>query len=207
MSLIKKLYFCYLNRYNKLSLLQEAKVMPHPSRKTVIISTLTALFMFGLTFAFAPLYSALCKKTGLNTSIPDPSLKTNFSRDILVQFVAENNSELPWSFYPKVTSIHVHPEQNTKIFFVAKNNSANTMTVQAIPSFAPQQSGQYVHKIECFCFRQQTLKSHESVEMPVVFRIDDKLPADVNTITLAYTLFDTSNEKGNVNDQEKISSR
>lgn len=170
--------------------------MVNPLKKVVLICLSVAIVMFGFTFAMAPLYSMVCKKTGFRTSKLDLTISPDLSRDIIVQLVSINNAELPWDFYPTVTSIHVHPETNTKIFFVAKNNSSHTMTVQAVPSFSPGISGAYFHKIECFCFTKQTLKAHEKISMPVVFRIDNKLPANVHTITLAYTLFDvTANKK------------
>jgi len=61
------------------------------------------------------------------------------------------------------------------------------MTVQAIPSITPWQAAVHLHKIECFCFTQQTLKAGESIEIPVLFRIDKALPTEIKTVTLAYT--------------------
>ena len=51
-------------------------------------------------------------------------------------------------------------------------------------------ASEFFKKIECFCFKQQTLKANESREMPVVFVIDPDLPKDVKTITLSYTFFE-----------------
>ena len=59
------------------------------------------------------------------------------------------------------------------------------MTVQAIPSMTPSAALSHFHKIECFCFRQQTLAAHAGKEMPLVFQIDKDLPKDVRVITLA----------------------
>ena len=64
------------------------------------------------------------------------------------------------------------------------------MTGQAVPSYGPQVAGRYFKKLECFCFRSQTLAPGEVREMPVVFVIDPGLPADVNTMTLSYTFFE-----------------
>ena len=69
------------------------------------------------------------------------------------------------------------------------------MTVQAVPSFTPLVAARYFHKVECFCFTQQTLAPGESKAMSVVFRLDHQLPAELHTITLAYTLFDVSKMK------------
>jgi cytochrome c oxidase assembly protein subunit 11 len=35
------------------------------------------------------------------------------------------------------------------------------MSAQAIPSYAPKQATEYFKKVECFCFKQQTLKANE----------------------------------------------
>jgi cytochrome c oxidase assembly protein subunit 11 len=81
------------------------------------------------------------------------------------------------------------------IYFAAKNNSNHPMTVQAIPSVSPGLAARYLKKTECFCFTQQTFNPGQQRDMPVLFHIDQHLPKNINTITLAYTLFDTSGLK------------
>jgi cytochrome c oxidase assembly protein subunit 11 len=59
---------------------------------------------------------------------------------------------------------------------------------------APEVSGAWFDKIQCFCFSEQHLGPHESAEWPVVFFLDPKLETDesmakVDSITLSYTLF------------------
>ena len=66
------------------------------------------------------------------------------------------------------------------------------MAGQAIPSYAPMQAAQYLQKLECFCFQQQTLAAGETRQFPVLFFIDPKLPADLKTITLSYTFFEVA---------------
>lgn len=69
------------------------------------------------------------------------------------------------------------------------------MTVQAIPSVSPGLAARFLKKTECFCFTQQTFNPGQQRDMPVLFHIDQHLPRDINTITLAYTLFDTTGLK------------
>ena len=170
-------------------------------RKVCTIGGIAAALMFGFCFAMVPLYSVICKATGINTSVPDSSLLTavsaeagksaiDLTRTIKVEFVAVNNKGMPWQFFPRVHSINIHPGQNNKVYFYAKNETFKTMTVQAIPSMTPTDAIQYFHKIECFCFKQQTLKGKEGRDMPLIFRVDKEIPKEINVITLAYTLFD-----------------
>jgi cytochrome c oxidase assembly protein subunit 11 len=166
--------------------------MHYPIRKSILIPALVAVFMFGFSFALSPLYNVFCKATGFNSAVKVPLETPDLSREIAVQFVATNNANLPWQFYPMTTSLKVHPGANARVVFFAKNNTKKIMTVQAIPSFTPPQSAKHFHKIQCFCFNQQTLNPGESIEMPVVFHIDKSLPQSINTITLAYTLFEVA---------------
>jgi cytochrome c oxidase assembly protein subunit 11 len=52
------------------------------------------------------------------------------------------------------------------------------------------QASRYFNKLECFCFKQQTLQAGETREFPVVFFVDPQLPRDVTQITLSYTFFE-----------------
>jgi cytochrome c oxidase assembly protein subunit 11 len=72
---------------------------------------------------------------------------------------------------------------------VVKNNNDHDIIVQAIPSVTPGLAAQYVKKTECFCFTQQFVKAHETKIMPLLFHIDKSVAADINTLTLSYTLF------------------
>jgi cytochrome c oxidase assembly protein subunit 11 len=175
-------------------------------KRVIVYGGIAAGIMFAFCFAMVPLYSLLCKQIGTNTSQQNADLVSrttldegkdaiDMTRSIKVQFIAVNHNGMPWDFYPRLKSIEVHPGEQNKVYFYAKNTTDHQMTVQAIPSMTPTVALNHFHKIECFCFRQQTLGARQSKEMPLVFQIDKDLPKEVRVLTLAYTLFDaTSNE-------------
>jgi cytochrome c oxidase assembly protein subunit 11 len=168
-------------------------------RKVPLLLTALALGMFGFAFLLVPIYNSLCQTLGINgkTNISavayDASKATIVKdREVYVEFLATNNSGIPWAFYPKTPKIKVHPGEIARLAFYAENKTNRRMTVQAIPSVTPGIAAKYLKKTECFCFEQQTLDGHEGMNMPLLFHLDPDLPAQIKTITLAYTLFDVT---------------
>ena len=111
------------------------------------------------------------------------------SREVRIE-LDSNVRKLQWQFRPLTAVIGVHPGEVRQVMFEIVNTTDRTLTGQAVPSYGPQQAGQYFKKLECFCFAKQTLQPGERRQMPVVFVIDTALPADIATITLSYTFFE-----------------
>lgn len=163
-------------------------------KKILLLTSVFVIMMFFFGFALVPLYNVLCKALGINGKTNPNSIqnvsKIDKSRTIAVQFLATNNANLPWDFYPNVKKINIHPGENTKLTYFARNNTDHTMTVQAVPSVTPPLAAGHLKKTECFCFHQQTLKAHQSMNMPIIFHLDNSLPKNIHEITLSYTLFE-----------------
>jgi cytochrome c oxidase assembly protein subunit 11 len=147
--------------------------------------------MFGFGYALVPLYEKICEVTGLrDIAQADPVTNTQIdtTRDVRIE-LDSNVRKLPWQFRALTPVIGVHPGEVRQVMFEIVNTTDRPLTGQAVPSYGPQQAGQYFKKLECFCFAKQTLQPGERREMPVVFVIDPALPADIATITLSYTFF------------------
>lgn len=146
-------------------------------------------------FALVPLYSVLCRVTGLNGKTQGTpaqiakSMKVDESRWVTVEFTSSVMPGLSWDFYPKQSSIKVHPGQVELATYLAKNVTNRQVAGQAVPSVSPGQAALYFKKIECFCFRRQELKPGETKEMPLTFYVSPDLPQDVQTITLSYAFY------------------
>lgn len=154
-----------------------------------------AVLMFGFGYALIPVYKQICELTGINILTPKDATvaglgntQVDKSRTITVEFDA--NAQGPWRFRPVVNSMQVHPGELTQVLYEVVNTQARSIDAQAIPSYAPQQASRHFKKVECFCFKQQTLGPHEAKQMPVVFYIDPALPKEVKIITLSYTFFE-----------------
>lgn len=161
---------------------------------------LAAVLMFGFGFALVPLYNVMCEAMGLNgkssaltgaasVTLPEPAAVAP-GREVTVEFVASTNAELPWDFRPAVGRMKVRVGETAEAVYVARNRAAHAVTGQAIPSVAPGLAAKHFHKIECFCFTEQTLAAGEQKDMTVRFRVDPELADSVHTLTLGYTFFD-----------------
>ena len=146
-------------------------------------------------FVMIPLYNVLCDALGINgktSGVAYTAMTTavDTGREIQVQFITQNNSDMPWEFDPSTTTVRVSPGALNDTYFIAKNITDRHMIGQAVPSVSPSRAAEYFHKTECFCFESQPLDANSSVEMPLRFIIDKDLPNDIKTVTLSYTLFD-----------------
>jgi cytochrome c oxidase assembly protein subunit 11 len=155
-----------------------------------------AVMMFGFGYAMVPVYKKICEITGVNLLTPKmfvteeeiKNTQIDKTRTITIEF--DGTAQGPWRFRPTVASMQVHPGEMAQVVYEVVNTQARAIDAQAIPSYAPQQASAHFKKMECFCFKQQTLGPNEAKQMPVVFYIDPALPKDVKTITLSYTFFE-----------------
>ena len=159
--------------------------------------------MFGFGFALVPLYNVFCEITGLNGKTGGPVVIASEAQGVIdtqrvvtVEFMANVNAAAPWQFKPAVIKMRVHPGELYQTSYSAENLSGRSLLGQAVPSVAPGQAAEYFQKIECFCFARQAFGPGESKDMPLVFRIDPKLPADISTLTLSYTFFKLEDRDG-----------
>ena len=172
---------------------------PGENRRMLLRLSVIALAMFGFGYALVPFYYAICSALGVNDFIKADARPLNTqvdaTRTITVELDA-NAHDLPWNFRPLVRHVSVHPGELATIEYEIVNVRGAPVTAQAVPSYGPARAGEYFHKIECFCFTQQTLAAGETRRMPVVFMVDAKLPRDVDTITLSYTFFEVAGRGG-----------
>ncbi len=176
---------------------EESPVRRRLNRSMLGKLLVVAVMMFGFGYALIPMYKQLCEALGINvltqkdgTVVRPANTQVDMSRSITVEL--DGNSQGPWRFRPTTRSVTVHPGEVTTVVYEVVNTQARQVSAQAIPSYAPQSAMPHFKKIECFCFKQQTLKANEARQMPVMFYIDPALPREIQTITLSYTFFEVA---------------
>jgi cytochrome c oxidase assembly protein subunit 11 len=162
--------------------------------KALLIMT-AGSFAFG--WALVPLYDVLCKAAGIGNAEAKAGRSTAVesvdpNREVTIEFLAEPASVGSFDFRPKVASMRIHPGKLYDAEFVARNLTNAASVAQAVPSISPTGTAKYFHKTECFCFSPQKFTAGEQRDLPVRFIVDPALPVTVDKLTLAYTIYDTT---------------
>lgn len=170
-----------------------------------LLAIVALAFAFG--FALVPLYDAFCAVTGLNGKTRGPEKISvgglsrlanaapsaiDASRTVTVEFMGTVMPGLPWEMQPVTTRLDLHPGELHQALYRVHNLSERTIVGQAIPSISPGLAAQHFEKLDCFCFRQQTLGPGETKELPLTFIVKPELDKDIQTITLAYAFFNVA---------------
>jgi cytochrome c oxidase assembly protein subunit 11 len=155
-----------------------------------------AVFMTGMAFAAVPLYGLICRATGMGGTTQRVSKTADKVTDqiVTIHFDANISPKLKWKFAPASREVNLKIGENKLVFYTVTSRSEGQTTGTATFNVTPEIAGRYFDKIECFCFKEQTLKPGESAELPVSFYVDPAILDDpdaqnVREITLSYTFF------------------
>ena len=168
--------------------------MTHQQRTVILLFSIVFLMILLVAFS-VPIYNLFCRVTGYGgtTSFSETSSSISIDKEINLQFNADVNDSINWSFKaPKDISFKIG--ENKLVEYEATNLSNNLSSGTATFNVLPEKVGPYFIKTQCFCFEKQTLEPNQTVEMPVVFYIDPSIAddpgmVDIDTITLSYTFF------------------
>ncbi len=176
-------------------------------RRSGIFSVLLVAGMIAAAYASVPLYRIFCQVTGFGgttnranlAAVPDAAkLRSLAGRTIKVRFDSNIAPGMVWRFTPKDREQTIKIGEKRMAYFIATSNADTPTTGRAIFNVSPDTAGKYFRKIACFCFTEQTLGPHETVEMPVTYFVDPDILNDadankISEITLSYTFFPVDN--------------
>ena len=123
---------------------------------------------------------------------------------ISINLLTSVHPKLSWSFQPVKSKISVHPGEVVNVEYIVENLSAETTTGIATFAYYPSQFGNYVSKINCFCYDAQNMKPNQKNKFVLVLLIDpevtkDSKTKDIKEATIQFTFFDYKDYKENKN--------
>lgn len=194
----------------RLRQVQEArKKAANPANEGAIYLFALVIGMVGATYGAVPLYRMFCQATGYGGTVQrktieekiadheaadEEMLKKVAERQVRITFNSDVADGLDWKFTPTQKEVRTSPGQTVLAFYTATNRSDHAVTGVSTYNVSPMKAGVHFNKIQCFCFEEQRLRPHETIDMPVFFYLDpefaiDPKMRDVDTLTLSYTFF------------------
>ena len=157
--------------------------------------------MVGAAYASAPLYRAFCQATGYGGTVRKAETAPDRVLEQTLQIHFDTNVRgLPWDFSAEQAAQTVKIGETAVATFKVTNHSDKPVTARAVFNVVPEQAAVYFRKLSCFCFSDQTVAAHATVEMPVLYFVDPKYAQDFETrngrsITLSYTFYPAQDVK------------
>lgn len=168
-----------------------AAAVDRRNRELVVKLLVIVVGMLGFAYAMVPMYRQICQAIGIaQTRVIQPAnTQVDASREVRVELIA-STAGLPWKFEALEHEVRLHPGELATVRYRVTNTLGRPVTAHANMSTAPLNAVRWIAKQQCFCFTNQTLAAGETREMPVVFRVLNDVPKDVETIALSYTFFE-----------------
>jgi cytochrome c oxidase assembly protein subunit 11 len=166
------------------------------NRRVALLAAGLFFAMVGLAYASVPLYALFCQVTGFNGTTQRAAAAPEALADkfISIRFDANTASSLGWNFKARQQTMKIRVGEQYLAHYNATNLTGKALTGTAVFNVTPAEAGAYFNKIQCFCFTKQTLRPHESADLPVDFFVDPAILDDpdsksISEITLSYTFF------------------
>ena len=114
---------------------------------------------------------------------------------ISINLLTSVHPTLLWNFEPLEKKIIINPGKVTTIEYVVENLGDEETTGIATFAYFPNQFGNYISKINCFCYDAQTLKPKQKDKFTLILLIDpevtkDNKTKDIKEATIQFTFFD-----------------
>tara|TARA_Y100001960_G_C14445147_1_gene714516 strand:- start:204 stop:701 length:498 start_codon:yes stop_codon:yes gene_type:complete len=116
-------------------------------------------------------------------------------KPISINLLTSVHPKLSWNFKPVEPKINVKPGEVITVEYVVENFGNKETTGIATFVYFPNELGDYISKINCFCYDAQTLQPNEKGKFILVILIDPEVTKDSKTknikeATIQFTFFD-----------------
>jgi cytochrome c oxidase assembly protein subunit 11 len=114
---------------------------------------------------------------------------------ISVNLITSVHPNLSWRFKPINPKIVMQPGEVITIEYEVENLGDSETTGIATFAYFPNQFGNYISKINCFCYDAKTLKAKEKDKYSLILMIDPQVTKDSKTknikeVTMQFIFFD-----------------
>ena len=111
--------------------------------------------------------------------------KTN----IKIKLITSVHKDLPFKFETEKKEIIIKPGEINNINYTVKNLGNKTVSGMATFQVYPSELKDYLTKINCFCYEEQTLKSKEKEKYTHVLLVDPNVTKNIKEAIIQFVFF------------------
>jgi cytochrome c oxidase assembly protein subunit 11 len=113
---------------------------------------------------------------------------------IIINLLTSVHPNLPWEFKAKNSKIVINPGDVMTIEYLVENLLNKETAGIATFAYFPKEFGNYIKKLNCFCYDAKTLKPNQQETYSVVILMDPEVTKDSKTknikeVTIQFTFF------------------
>ena len=121
--------------------------------------------------------------------------KTIALEPISINLLTSVHPNLPWNFKSIQKKVITKPGEVVTAEYIVENLGTEETTGIATFVYFPSEFGNYINKINCFCYDAQTLKPGQKNKFTLVLLIDPEATKDSKTknikeVSIQFTFFD-----------------
>ncbi len=111
------------------------------------------------------------------------------SEAIKAKLITSVHKDLPFKFETEETSVLIVPGEVKTINYTVKNLSKKSMNGMATFQVYPSELKDFMTKLNCFCYEEQTLKGGEKESYSLVLLVDPKVTKNIKEAIIQFVFF------------------
>ena len=108
---------------------------------------------------------------------------------IKIKLITSVHKDLPFEFETEEESISIIPGEVKTINYTVKNLSDKSMNGLATFQVYPSELKDFITKMNCFCYEEQTLKGGEEERYSLVLLVDPKVTKNIKEAIIQFVFF------------------
>lgn len=111
------------------------------------------------------------------------------NQGIKAKLITSVDKDLPFEFETEETSVLIVPGEVKTISYTVQNLSKKSMNGMATFQVYPSELKDFMTKLNCFCYEEQTLKGGEKEKYSLVLLVDPKVTKNIKEAIIQFVFF------------------
>ena len=111
------------------------------------------------------------------------------SQTIKAKLITSVHKDLPFEFETEEVNVLIVPGEVKTINYTVKNLSKKSINGMATFQVYPSELKDFITKMNCFCYEEQTLKGGEKEKYSLVLLVDPKVTKNIKEAIIQFVFF------------------